>query len=299
MTTYRQNNLGDRLKTAWNGLVRNRQINRGAAWGMMIVGALLAFEIFNFSTTQYALHDMLGDLTFAGIRWATILAIAFCGIDFAGVARLFTPEQGRDEPAEVYYLFGAWLLAAGFNATLTWWGVSVAIQNNGNLQATATMSAESLAKFVPIFVAAMVWLVRVLIIGTFSLAGDRIFTTAQVHQPMRQYNPQPKPYQQQSNNTYQPRPSYQQQQPSQNRPAINQPSNQPILRPASQIARPANISSNNNTINNTFRPAPKPTPTVNSQQSSFIPAEPTYHPLSYGARSSSPSEGNGDRHYDA
>jgi hypothetical protein len=300
MTTYRQNNLGDRLKTAWNSLVRNREINRGAAWGMMIVGALLAFEVFNFSTTQYALHDMLGDLTFAGLRWSTILAIAFCGIDFAGIARIFTPEQGRDEPAEVYYLFGAWLLAAGFNATLTWWGVSVAIQNNGNLQATATMSAATLAKFVPIFVAAMVWLVRVLIIGTFSLAGDRIFTTAQVHTPMRQYNPQPKPsYQQQqparpvTNNTYQPRPSYQQQT-SQNRPSLNQPSNQPILRPASQIARPVNAPTSNTT--STFRPAPKPTPTVSSQQSSFIPPEPTYHPVSYGARSSSE---NGDRHYDA
>lgn len=297
MTTYRQNTLGDKLKAAWNGLLRNRQINRGAAWGMMIVGALLAFEIFNFSTTQYALHDMLGDLTFAGFRWATILAVAFCGIDFAGIARIFTPEQGRDEPAEVYYLFGAWLLAAGFNATLTWWGVSVAIQNNGNLQGTATMSAETLVKFVPIFVAAMVWLVRVLIIGTFSLAGDRIFTTAQQHQPMRQSNPQPKPQSYPANNTYQPRPSYQQQQTSQNRPAINQPSNQPILRPASQIARPAN-NNLTNSAPTTFRPAPKPTPTVSSQQSSFIPAEPTYHPLSYGARSAS-SESNGDRHYDA
>lgn len=299
MTTYRHNNtLGDKLKTAWNALVHNRQINRGAAWGMMIVGALLAFEVFNFSTTQYALHDMLGDLTFAGLRWSTVLAIAFCGIDFAGIARIFTPEQGRDEPAEVYYLFGAWLLAAGFNATLTWWGVSVAIQNNGNLQSTATMSAATLAKFVPIFVAAMVWLVRVLIIGTFSLAGDRIFTTAQQHQPMRQYNPQPQQPRPVTNNTYQPRPTYQQQ-PSQNRPAINQPSNQPILRPASQIARPVNNYSNQNTTTTTFRPAPKPTPTVNSQQSSFIPPEPTYHPLSYGARSSSSESNNGDRHYDA
>lgn len=295
MTTYRRS-VGDGLKMAWNNLLRNRQINRGAAWGMMIIGALLAFEVFNFSTTQYALHDMLGDLTFAGFRWATILAIAFCGIDFAGIARIFTPEQGRDEPAEVYYLFGAWLLAAGFNATLTWWGVSVAIQNNGNMQSTATMSAETLAKFVPIFVAAMVWLVRVLIIGTFSLSGDRLFTTANQHMPMRQYNPQPRPQPQTQRpvtNTYQqPRPTYQQQV-SQNRSSINQPSNQPILRPASQIARPMNTPT---ATSNTFRPAPKPTPTVNSQQSSFIPPEPTYHPLSYGARS---SENSGDRHYDA
>lgn len=287
MTTYRKNNVGDGLKTLWNNLLRNRQFNRGAAWGMMIIAALLAFEVFNFSTTQYALHDMLGDLTFASFKWSTILATAFCGIDFAGIARIFTPEQGRDEPAEVYYLFGAWLLAAGFNATLTWWGVSVAIINNGHLPSSAAMSAATVTKFVPIFVAAMVWLVRVLIIGTFSLAGDRLFTTAAQHQPFRSsynsYNSQ----QPRTNVTQQPRPTYQQ---PQNRPSINQPVNQPILRPASQIARPANT----NTAT-TFRPAPKPA-TTTSQQSSFIPPEPTYHPVSYNA---SRAEGNNDRHYDA
>ncbi|MCC7119213.1 MAG: hypothetical protein IT310_11855 [Anaerolineales bacterium] len=293
MTTYRRG-VGDGIKTLWHNLIQNRQFNRGAAWGMMIIGALLAFEVFNFSTTQYALHDMLGDLTFAGFRWASILAVAFCGIDFAGIARIFTPEQGRDEPAEVYYLFGAWVLAAGFNAALTWWGVSVAIQTNGSIHATSAMSAETLTKFVPIFVASMVWLVRVLIIGTFSLAGDRLFTTAGAHAPMRPYNAQPKPYPQpqpRANNSYpQPRPSYPV---SQNRTPVNQPTNQPILRPASQIARPVNSVNNMPTTNNTFRPAPKPT--INSQQTSFMPPEPTYHPVSYGARNPE----SGDRHYDA
>ena len=285
MANYR-NPLIDGLKTLWYRLTHDRKFNRGATWGTIIIGALLAFEIFNFSTTQFALHDMLGDLKFAGMRWATILAIAFCGIDFAGIARIFTPEQGRDEPAEVYYLFGAWLLAAGFNATLTWWGVSVAISNNANLQSSQVMSAATLIKVVPIFIAAMVWLVRLLIIGTFSLAGDRLFTTAQQHQPYKTPYQQPqqtqRPY-----NAPQPRtaaPSYQTQQ----RP-VNQPINQPVLRPASQIARPAN---NVNASAGTFHPAPKPTP---SQQTSFIPPEPTYHPISYNARSSESSE----RHFDA
>src|SRR3990172_1794811 len=149
MSTYRRN-IGDGLVALFKG----RSFNRGATWGIMIIGALLAFEIFNFSTTQFALLDVLGELKFAGFRWATILAIAFCGIDFAGIARIFTPEQGRDEPAEVYYLFGAWLLAAGFNATLTWWGVSVAISNNAHVASSAVMSGETLTKAVPIFVAA-------------------------------------------------------------------------------------------------------------------------------------------------
>lgn len=286
MTNYRRNPLGDGLKQLWNGIFRNQQVSRGAAWGAIIVGAVVAFESFNFSATQHALQDILGNVTFAGMQWATVLAIAFCGIDFAGIARIFTPEQGRDEPAEVYYLFGAWLLAAGFNAMLIWWSVSVAITNNGGLQGTTSISAETLNKGVPVFVAVMVWLVRLLIIGTISLAGDRLFTTAQMGQGSsypRQYNPPP-----------QPRPSYQSPAPrsassyNQSANSYNQPTNQPVLRPASQINRPVNTPS----AQSNFRPAPKP---ASSQQTSFIPPEPTYHPVSYEARNSE----NNERRYDA
>jgi hypothetical protein len=154
------------------------QLRRGLVFGVIIVTALFAFEMFNFSTTQFALEDLLGDLTFAGIQWATILAIAFCGIDFAGIARLFTPtgnEKRQPAQNEAWYLFGAWLLAATMNAMLTWWGVSLAIlerQDVGN----AVASREVLLRAVPIFVAVLVWLIRVLIIGTFSVAGDRLFS---------------------------------------------------------------------------------------------------------------------------
>lgn len=161
------------------GMLRNVTIKRGMAWGIIILCALLAFEVFNYSTTEFALADVLGDLRFIGIRWATILSLAFCGIDFAGIARLFTPEQGRDEPAEVWYLFGAWLLAAAMNATLTWWGVSVAIANHNSLAGGVVISNTTLTKVVPVFVAIMVWLIRVLIIGTFSVAGERLFSHAE------------------------------------------------------------------------------------------------------------------------
>jgi len=158
------------------------RIRRGLAFGTIILAALMAFEIFNYSTTEFALADLLGDLRFAGISWATILAVAFCGIDFAGIARLFTPEQGMDEPAEVWYLFAAWLLAASMNAILTWWGVSIAILNHTNL-GNAFISQGTILTVAPIFVALMVWLIRVLIIGTFSVAGERLFSQADSRQP--------------------------------------------------------------------------------------------------------------------
>jgi len=150
------------------------KLKPSVAFVAMILGALIAFEIFNYSTTDYALRDLLGELTFAGIHWSTILALAFCGIDFAGIARLFTPEQGADEPKEVWYLFGAWLLAATMNAILTWWGVSMAVANH-NIQSSAVIDPKTITSVVPVFVAIMVWVIRILIIGTLSLAMDRLF----------------------------------------------------------------------------------------------------------------------------
>jgi hypothetical protein len=241
---------------------------------MMIIGALLAFEIFNFSTTQFALRDVLGDLTFAGMRWASILAVAFCGIDFAGIARIFTPEQGADEPKEVYYLFGAWFLAAAFNAILTWWGVSVAIVSHASASGGAVISTAAMTKIVPIFVAAMILLIRVLIIGTFSLAGDRLFTTDATRRSYNTtYNNSPRPAQEQP---YRPVQS------------------QPIIRPASTLNRPVQSQNAQSAQGNTFRPAPK---TNGPQQSSFVRQEPTYHNI-HGSNNTERTN-TPDRSYDA
>lgn len=163
---------------------------RGMIFGIIILCALLAFEVFNYSSTLFALSDILGNLTFAGVRWATMLAFAFCAIDFAGIARIFTPEQGRDEPAEVWYLFGAWFLAAAFNATLTWWGVSVAILSH-NATGGALLGQPAMVKIVPIFVAGMVLTIRVLLINTFSIAGDRLFSLADARASRYQNQHQP------------------------------------------------------------------------------------------------------------
>lgn len=173
MNTSIRNNRGI------GSMLKGLAVKRGLVWGVIIIGALLAFEMFNYSTTQFALNDVLGNLTFASFRWATILALAFCGIDFAGIARLFTPEQGHDEPAETWYLFGAWILAAGMNAALTWWGVAVAIASHPNLS-SEVISSATLTKVVPVFVAIMVLLIRVLIIGTFSVKGEKLFSQSEV-----------------------------------------------------------------------------------------------------------------------
>ncbi len=228
-------------------IFKNLRIQRGLFFGVLIITALFAFEIFNYSTTDFALRDLLGTLKFAGVGWSTILAIAFCGIDFAGIARLFTPEEGSKEPNEVWHLFGAWLLAATMNAMLTWWGVSIAILNHQTL-GSAVVARTTLLHVVPIFVAVMVWLIRVLIIGTFSVAGERLFSLSG-----RQGYVKRQPY---------------------SRP-LSEAASTPLHRPAPSLSRAAQAGGS------TFRPAPRPA----QVEPAYSRPEPTYHSVSMSAPS--------------
>lgn len=157
------------------GGAEDNRMKRGLLFGGIIIAAMLAFELFNYTTTDFALTNLLGDLRFAGLRWATILSIAFCGMDFAGIARLFTPEKGRSERTETWYLLAAWFLAATMNAMLTWWGVSLALLTHEGL-GNEILSRQTLLSAVPVFVAILVWLIRILLIGLLSMAGERLFT---------------------------------------------------------------------------------------------------------------------------
>lgn len=177
------NNFSDILADNLKQLRRSLPLHRGMAFGLIILVGLVAFESFNFSTTEFALADLLGDLSFAGFHWATILALAFCSIDFAGIARLMTPENDGSEPMEIWYLLGAWFLGATMNAMLTWWSVSLALINHSGL-GNEVLGREALLTGVPVFIAALVWLIRILLIGTLTLAGGRLFSFNQQTQSM-------------------------------------------------------------------------------------------------------------------
>jgi hypothetical protein len=152
-------------------------VSRHLVIGLLLVVALLAFEIFNFDTTRYALSDLLGDASFSGVPWAAILALAFCAIDFAGLAHLFTPAEEDSGPRESWYLMGAWLLGATMNAVMTWWAVNLTLLDHslGN----EILSREQILNVVPPFVAVLVWVTRILFIGAFSVAGNQLFRLVQ------------------------------------------------------------------------------------------------------------------------
>jgi len=135
------------------------------------------------------------------------------------------------------------------NAMLTWWGISIALINHQTL-GNVVIERQMLLRIVPIFVAVMVWLIRVLIIGSFSVAGDRLFSQADKRQMVR---PRAQP-----------------------RVAIEQQSMRSLGTGRAQASR--SIPS----PTPAFRPAPK---TPLSQESVFTRPEPTYHPLGMSAAS--------------
>lgn len=167
--------------------------NRNVIFLTVIFVGLIFFEVFNYSTTDYALGDLLGGMSFLFVNWSTILAIAFCSIDLAGIARLFTPNA---RSSESWYLFGAWILAATMNAVLTWWGVTVAVMAQPASTRTV-VSHEMVDTVAPIFVAIMVWVIRILLIGSLSLAtaskeaSGRPARAAQTAPASRVLNPAP------------------------------------------------------------------------------------------------------------
>lgn len=170
VATFERKSIFDRLS---NALVSSS--TQQLLIGGILTLALFAFEIFNFDTTRFALDNLLGHQKFLGLTWASILAVAFCAIDFAGLARMFTPEVGEEEPMAVWYLTGAWFLGATMNAVMTWWAVSLTLLSHplGN----EILGREQLLRYVPIFVAALVWITRILFIGSIAVAGDHLLNS--------------------------------------------------------------------------------------------------------------------------
>lgn len=145
----------------------------GGIYTFFIALVLLALEAFNFSTTKFALGDLLGDVGFGTATWAAILATAFCGMDLIGIIRLFTPRSDQTRSSEDWFLLGAWLIAAVMNMGLTWWGVSIAIYNHP-VESVLVVDPMTIVTVIPIFVALMVMLIRILIVGNLSATIRRI-----------------------------------------------------------------------------------------------------------------------------
>jgi hypothetical protein len=68
------------------------------------------------------------------------------------------------------------------NAGLTWWGVSMAIYNHP-VQSTLVVDPLTIVTVVPIFVAVLVWILRILIIGSLVTALNRLMVNEKQEKP--------------------------------------------------------------------------------------------------------------------
>ena len=160
-----------RLTRKTSSFFKKMNVQSRSVYMVVIVMALAAFEVFNFSTTDFALQDILGSTGTGLLPWATMLSLAFCGMDIAGIARILTTQNGEEQDKSSWYLLGAWALAAAMNTGLTWWGISVVIYNQP-VHAVMIVDPMTYVTFVPVLCAVMVWVIRVLIIGSLVSSFD-------------------------------------------------------------------------------------------------------------------------------
>ena len=162
-----------RFSRITNQLFKDVRARSNSLYMAVIVLALAAFEIFNFSTTDFALRDILGNQGSGMLAWSMILSLAFCGMDIAGIAKILASPKEDAGNRSSWYLLGAWVLTAAMNAGLTWWGISVAIYNQP-AHAVMIIDPMTYVTVVPVLVAVMVWIIRVLIIGTLVTSFDLV-----------------------------------------------------------------------------------------------------------------------------
>lgn len=159
---------------------RNIELNpkaRSLLFPVVVLSILMVvLEVGNFFSTYYALNDILGTigLTIFGthVRWAVMMAVAACLMDFFGIVRIFTPHQDRDEPAEVWILFGIWVVMAVGDAVLTWWTSKTAIIINPSPSVLLSSSAF-IYKAVPVVVAGIELALRVSVVFLFGKFMDK------------------------------------------------------------------------------------------------------------------------------
>ena len=141
--------------------------SRHSMIAILLLFAICAFEIFNFDTTRFALTQLMGTIEFWGIPWAAVLAVAFCGIDFAGLLHMFADESDK---RFTRYMMAAWLLGATLNAIMTWYAMVIVLQTYA--VPNELIPRERILQIAPIFVAMLVWLTRIFFVGGVAVASD-------------------------------------------------------------------------------------------------------------------------------
>ncbi len=131
---------------------------------ILLVG-LLAFEAFNVITTADALKAIVP------LGVGTILAIAFCATDIAGLVRVMTPAKTmQEEPKVVKALFGVWFSVAIINAFLTWFS----LQSYFDVTAIKVPVVMNNVKFIiPVILSIVIFMIHFVIVYSLGVFLER------------------------------------------------------------------------------------------------------------------------------
>ena len=86
---------------------------------------------------------------------------------------MLAPQSDHHDHRSTWFMFGAWILAATMNAILTWWGVVLAIGSHPVVSA-GMVNERFVLRTIPVFIALMVWVIRIMIVGSLSKKADRL-----------------------------------------------------------------------------------------------------------------------------
>jgi hypothetical protein len=126
----------------------------------------------------------MGGRRFLGLEWAAVLALAFGSLDFAGLVRVFTPEQElKQESSEIWWLTGGWLIGATLNAMMTWYAMALLVAPLGAEIGATLFTHAQMLRYAPLFIALLVWLTRVSLISSVALALERLAATSSEGRP--------------------------------------------------------------------------------------------------------------------
>lgn len=152
---------------------------------LMTLVTLVAFVLFNYSIIAFSLKSLLGSIPGESTVWSISLAVGICSLDVTGILRLtFSPGQSWQSKMSKW-LLTAWLANQLMTFLITWWGISTAIAIQ-QVKTGLVIDAGLLREVLPAFLAVMLSLVRLLIIGALSKAFDRGRTTTQSASSARQ-----------------------------------------------------------------------------------------------------------------
>jgi len=147
------------------------KMNRGNVLiGIMLLG-LLCFLFFNFTTTWETMQVLLGDTTSV-----LLFAVAISLVDFAGIARIFTPEDDlRKENAFVLIMLFVWLVAAFADILLTWWWAALMMEQTNAASHLPSGFGNTMLVVFPWAIAFMEFAIRVPLVLMVGQYGERLF----------------------------------------------------------------------------------------------------------------------------